>query len=168
MNKLELQNKISQSEKPVIVDFWAGWCAPCMVTKPVLEKLAKEYEGQIAFLPVDADSSREALEEYRVYGIPTVITFRGGKEVGRVTGAQGEAGYRAMFQSLAEGGEVKVPLTPFDRMLRLGAGGFFIMLGISHSNWLLAGIGGILAFMGIYDRCPIWQAVTGAFKRKAQ
>ncbi|MBK9209200.1 MAG: DUF2892 domain-containing protein [Anaerolineales bacterium] len=117
-------------------------------------------------MPINADDSREVLEQFRVFGIPTVITLRNGKEVGRVTGAQTEENYRTMFEALAEGKEVKVPLTQFDRMLRLGAGGLFIMVGISTSSWLIAGVGGILAFMGIYDRCPIWQALTGIFKRK--
>lgn len=166
MNKIEFQQKISSSEKPIVVDFWATWCGPCMMTKPILDKLGKEYAEKVEFLPINADDSREILEQFRVFGIPTVITIRNGKEVGRVTGAQNEAGYRMMFEALAEGREVKVPLTTFDRMLRLGAGGLFIMFGISTSNWLIAGIGGILAFMGIYDRCPIWQAVTGLFRKK--
>lgn len=166
MNKIEFQQKISTSEKPIVVDFWATWCGPCMMTKPILDKLGKEYAEKVEFLPINADDSREILEQFRVFGIPTVITIRNGKEVGRVTGAQNEAGYRMMFEALAEGKEVKVPLTTFDRMLRLGAGGLFIMIGISTSNWLVAGVGGILAFMGIYDRCPIWQAVTGLFRKK--
>ena len=166
MNKTEFQQKISESEKPVIIDFWAPWCGPCKMTKPILDKLAKEYAEKVEFMPINADSSREVLEQFRVFGIPTVITLRNGKEVGRVTGAQTEGNYRTMFEALAEGKEVKVPLTQFDRMLRLGAGGLFIMVGISTNSWLIAGVGGILAFMGIYDRCPIWQALTGIFKRK--
>lgn len=165
MNKSEFQQKISESEKPVIIDFWATWCGPCMVTKPILDKLAKEYGDAVQFIPVNADDSREVLEQFRVFGIPTVVTIRDGKEVGRVTGVQNEAGYRILFEAMANGGEVKVPLTPFDRMLRLGAGAAFVMVGISTSNWLVAGVGGILAFLGIYDRCPIWNAVTGMFKR---
>lgn len=136
------------------------------MTKPILDKLAKEYGDTVQFMPVNADDSREVLEQFRVYGFPTVITIRNGKEVGRVTGSQNEAGYRAMFEALANGTEVKVPLTQFDRMLRLGGGSLFIMMGISTSNWFVAGVGGILAFMGIYDRCPIWNVVTGIFKRK--
>lgn len=166
MNKLEFEQKTSSSEQPIIVDFWASWCGPCMMTKPILDKLAREYNGKVQFMPINADDSREVLEKFRVFGIPTVIAIQNGKEVARVTGAQNEAGYRAMFESLSEGKEVKVPLTPFDRMLRLGAGALFVMIGISTSNWLIAGIGGILSFMGIYDRCPIWKAVTGMFKRK--
>jgi thioredoxin 1 len=166
MNKVEFQEKLSVSEKPIVIDFWATWCGPCMMTKPILDKLGKEYAEKVEFLPINADDSREILEQFRVFGIPTVITIRNGKEVGRITGAQNEAGYRMMFEALAEGKEVKVPLTTFDRMLRLGAGGLFIMFGMSTSNWLIAGIGGILAFMGIYDRCPIWQAATGLFRKK--
>lgn len=166
MNKLEFEQKVSSSEQPIIVDFWASWCGPCMMTKPILDKLAREYTGKVQFMPINADDSREVLEQFRVFGIPMVIAIQNGKEVARVTGAQNEAGYRAMFESLSEGKEVKVPLTPFDRMLRLGAGALFVMIGISTSNWLIAGIGGILSFMGIYDRCPIWKAVTGMFRRK--
>lgn len=136
------------------------------MTKPILDKLAKEYGDTVQFMPINADDSREVLEQFRVFGIPTVLTIRGGKEVGRVTGAQNEAGYRAMFEALSKGEEVKIPLSNFDRMLRLGGGGLFVMIGISTGNWIVAGIGGILAFMGIYDRCPIWNAVTGIFKRK--
>ena len=138
-----------------------------MMTKPILEKLGKEYAEKVEFMPVNADDSREVLEQFRVMGIPTVITLRDGKEVGRVTGAQNETNYRAMFEALAEGREVKIPLTSFDRMLRLGAGAVFVIMGFSTGNWLAAGIGGIIAFMGIYDRCPIWQAITRVFKKGA-
>ncbi|MBI3150912.1 MAG: thioredoxin family protein [Chloroflexi bacterium] len=165
MNKTEFQQKITATEKPVIIDFWAAWCIPCMRTKPILDQLAREYSGKIEFMPINADESREVLEQFRVFGIPTVITLRNGKEVGRVTGVQSESGYRVLFESLANGQAVKVPITPFDRMLRLGAGALFVMIGISTSNWLVLGIGGVLAFLGIYDRCPIWNAITGMLRR---
>jgi thioredoxin 1 len=165
MNQSEFQKKISEAGKPVVIDFWATWCAPCMMTKPILEKLGREYDGKVKFMPINADDSRDVLEQFKVFGIPTVITLRDGKEVGRVTGAQNEAGYRAMFEALAEGKEVKVPMTTFDRILRLGAGAAFLIGGISSSNWLLAGIGAIIAFLGFYDRCPIWQAIIRMFKK---
>ena len=165
MNKLEFQQEISKASKPIIVDFWAAWCGPCMKSKPILEKLAKEYAGKVEFMPINADDSREVLEQFRVFGIPTVLALHGGKEVSRVTGALSEANFRAMFEALAKGKEVKIPLAQFERMLRLGTGALFIMIGISSGNWLVASVGGIIAFMGIYDRCPIWRALTGMLKR---
>jgi thioredoxin len=164
MNITEFQKRISEIDKPVVVDFWANWCVPCRMTKPILEKLAHEYESKVEFLPIDADTSRDVLEHFQVIGIPTVLTVRNGKVVGRVTGAQNEAGYRAMFDALAEGKEVKIPMSAFTRMLRLGAGVLLVMVGISTGNWLVLGIGGIVAFLGVYDRCPIWRAITGMLK----
>lgn len=137
-----------------------------MMTKPILDKLGKEFADEVDFLPINADQSREVLEQYRIFGIPTVIAFQNGKEVARLTGAQNEAGYRAVFDALAQGKEVKIPMTQFDRMLRLGAGALFITVGVSTGSWLVAGIGGILAFLGIYDRCPIWNALTRMFQSK--
>lgn len=166
MNQLEFQEKISSIEKPIIIDFWASWCTPCMTTKPILNKLAREFSNEVEFIPINADDSREVLEQFNIFGIPTVITLRNGREVGRVSGSQTEANYRSMFEALATGKVVKIPLTPFDRTLRIGGGMLFIMIGISTNNWLLGGIGAILAFLGFYDRCPIWNAVTGMFKRK--
>lgn len=164
MNITELEAKLASSSKPIIMDFWASWCVPCMTTKPILEKLSREFANKVEFIPINADDSREILERHHVFGIPTVITLRDGKEVGRATGANNEANYRLMFEALAEGREVKVPLTPFDRWLRLGAGVVFVTIGISTGNWLVAGIGALVAFLGVYDRCPIWNAITRILK----
>ncbi len=119
MNITEFQKRISEADKPIVVDFWAPWCAPCKMTKPILEKLAKEYKDQIEFMPIDADTSRDILKQFKVIGIPTVLTLRDGEMVSRVTGSQNENSYRAMFQSLVDGEEVRIPVSSFDRMLRL-------------------------------------------------
>jgi len=166
MNLLQFQQKISSADKPIVVDFWAEWCMPCKMTKPVLEKLAREYSDKVEFLPINADDSRDVLEHFKVMGIPTVLTIRDGEAIGRVTGAQNESVYRSMFDALAEGKEVRVPLSPFDRMFRLGAGALLVMYGVSNGNWLVLGIGAVVAFLGVYDRCQIWHALTGMLKRR--
>jgi len=164
MNLSQFQQTVSSADKPVVVDFWAPWCAPCRMTKPILEKLAQEYNAQVQFLAINADESRDILEHFQVIGIPTVLTLRGGEVVGRVTGAQGEASYRTMFEALANNREVKIPISSFDRMLRLGTGALLVTVGISTGSWIVAGIGGIIAFLGIYDRCPVWKAITGMLR----
>ena len=167
MNTLEFQQQISQTDKPVVVDFWVPWCMPCRMTKPILEKLAQEYAQKVDFLPIDADESRDVLEQFKVSGIPTVLAFSNGNVVGRVTGAHDEAGYRAMFGALAEGREVKIPISTFSRMIRLGLGLLLILVGLYTSSWLVMIAGGVVAFLGFYDRCPIWAAITGMFKQRS-
>ncbi len=166
MNLSEFQDKIAEADTPVIVDFWAPWCGPCKVTKPILEKLADEYEGKVELLFVNADESRQIVQIFRVMGIPTLIAFQDGKVIGRITGAQNEAAYREAFERVLEGEEIKVPITPFDRFLRLGIGTVFVILGMNTSNWWLLGLGALMAFWGIYDRCPLWAAMTNLFRRE--
>lgn len=161
MNLSEFHQKISDAGKPVVVDFWAAWCVPCRITKPILEKLAHEYSDRVLFLPVDADESREVLEHFRVSGIPTVMTLHNGDVVGRVTGARNESDYRAMFEALTNGECVEIRISTFDRMLRFGAGLLFAAVGILTDSWLLVGFGGLIAFLGFYDRCPVWKTISG-------
>jgi thioredoxin len=166
MNLTEFQQIIAESKKPVVVDFWAVWCAPCRMTKPILDKLALQYQETVEFVPVNTDESPEVAKHFRIMGIPTVLALRDGEVVSRVTGAQNEAAYGAMFEALAEGEEIKIPMSTLSRMIRLGAGGLFLLYAISSSNWLAALAGGVLIFLGVYDRCPVWKALTGMFQRK--
>lgn len=166
MTLSEFQERVAAASQPVLVDFWAEWCAPCRAVRPVLEKLAVEYANRVLFLPIDADKSPEVLAHYNILGLPTVLALRNGADVGRATGARNEAVYRTMFESLAAGAAVSAPMTSFDRVLRLGAGALFMLVGSVTGVWLLAATGAILAFTGIYDRCPIWSALTSKLRSK--
>jgi thioredoxin len=166
MNISDFQQRVSSADKPVVVDFWAPWCVPCRMTKPILEKLAAEYGSRVTFLPVNANEARDVLEHFQITGIPTVLTMRDGVVVARVTGARNETSYRAMFETLANGGDVPRAISPFDRTLRLGAGALLGLAGFSTGIWILAGLGGLIAFLGLYDRCPIWRAITGMIRRR--
>jgi thioredoxin 1 len=165
MNNSDFQRRISQTDKPVIVDFWAPWCVPCRITKPILEKLASEYNAKVDFLAVNADEARDLSDQFDIVGIPTVLALHEGKVLGRITGAQNESGYRAMFESLLNGKEVKIQLSASDRILRLTAGTLLVMIGISTSSWLVLGMGGVVAFLAVYDRCPLWAGITKQWKK---
>ena len=164
MDQKQFLEKAKDSNKPTVVDFWAPWCAPCRMTKPVLEKLAEEYQGKVDFWAINSDENQELIQELKIYGIPTVLLIQNGKIAGRFTGAQQESVYRRLFESLANEEEIRIPISPVDRFLRLGIGTATVIFALQSSTWWLLLLGLLILFTGIYDRCPIWRAITSYFK----
>jgi thioredoxin 1 len=82
---------VLQAEMPVLVDFWAPWCGPCRMIAPVVEQLAKEYDGKLRTVKVNTDDSQEVARRYGIQGIPTLAIFHGGKEVKRFVGVRPKA-----------------------------------------------------------------------------
>ncbi|UCD21813.1 MAG: thioredoxin [Chloroflexota bacterium] len=80
------QNIVLQSKSPVMVDFWAQWCGPCLATAPILEELAKEYAGKIDFAKVDVDANGPLAAKYGIASIPTMLVFKGGQPVQQIMG----------------------------------------------------------------------------------
>ena len=81
------EQTVLQSKIPVIVDFWAPWCNPCKMVAPILDKLAKEYEGKILIAKVNTDENPEWMMKYQIQGIPTMLFVANGKIVHRQVGA---------------------------------------------------------------------------------
>ena len=79
--------EVLQSKVPVLVDFYADWCGPCKMIAPLVEELAKDYEGKAKVVKLNVDESMDSAQKYGVMSIPTLIFFKDGKEVDRVTGA---------------------------------------------------------------------------------
>ena len=84
------KKEVLKSEMAVLVDFWAPWCGPCQMAGPIIEDLAKEYEGKIKVGKLNVDESPQTAAKYGVMSIPTMILFKEGKEVGRKIGFEGK------------------------------------------------------------------------------
>jgi len=86
---------VEQSQLPVIVDFWAPWCRPCILMAPTFEAVAREYAGQVKFAKMNTDENQQTPGNFGIQGIPTLILFKGGKEVDRIVGMVGRDVLRA-------------------------------------------------------------------------
>ena len=82
-----LQRQIAKSDVPLVVDFWAPWCAPCRVMAPVFEQAARELEPGFRLIKINTDEEPEAAQHHRIRGIPTFAIFKGSVEAARVSGA---------------------------------------------------------------------------------
>ena len=84
----DFDHEVLQSEKPVLVDFWAEWCGPCHAVAPVLDKIAAEHEGDLKLVKVNIDEEQDLAVRYGVQSIPTMILFKDGEPAAAAIGAQ--------------------------------------------------------------------------------
>ncbi len=169
MKKTELDNILTNSKIPVVVEFWAAWCGPCHAMAPNLEKVAGEYAETVELVRINVDEDVEIARDLKIYAIPTMIAYKDGKELFRKTGSQNLESLRSIFESaLNEILEVKSGISPMTRFLRVISGFGLIAIGILNGiNWLLILGGALIAFWGVYDRCPIYNSIKTWFKSKS-
>lgn len=87
VNDANFEEVVLQSDKPVLVDFWAEWCGPCRMIGPLVEELAEEYEGKAIMAKMDVDSNPTIPAKYGIRNIPTVLFFKGGEVANKQVGA---------------------------------------------------------------------------------
>lgn len=96
----DFEEKVLKSKLPVMVDFYADWCGPCQLAAPVIDKLAKNYQGKLVIGKINVDSNQATSGKFGVMSIPTVIFFKDGKEVERMSGFAGEEGYLRLIKKV--------------------------------------------------------------------
>lgn len=96
----DFQEKVLQSDKPVLVDFWAAWCGPCRMVGPIIDELSTEYEGKAVVAKMDVDQNQEFAAKYGVRNIPTVLLFKDGEMVNRQVGVAQKDTYKEAIDNL--------------------------------------------------------------------
>jgi thioredoxin 1 len=93
--------EVLQSPVPVLVDFWAEWCAPCKALGPTIDQLADEYVGKVKIGKVDTDANREISTRYQVSAIPTVLLFKDGTIKEKFVGLRGKKDFKVVLDAMS-------------------------------------------------------------------
>lgn len=101
LNADNFDNAVNQSDKPVLVDFWAPWCGPCKAIAPILDELADELGDKVSICKVDVDNNSEIAGKFNIRAIPTLLIFKGGEVADQVVGMTSKADLQSKLEALA-------------------------------------------------------------------
>ena len=104
VNDNNFESDVLRSDKPVLVDFWAQWCAPCRMLAPTVEAVAEKYQGTATVVKLNVDDNPQVSQRYGIKGIPTLILFKNGKEEERVVGATSKEAISRMIEKHVSSG----------------------------------------------------------------
>lgn len=96
----DFTQQVLQSDKPVLVDFWAEWCAPCRMLGPIIEQLSDEYDGKVKIAKLDVDANQQVAMQFGIRSIPTVMLFDKGQVVDMLVGVRPKADYEASLKKV--------------------------------------------------------------------
>jgi len=102
VNDQIFEAEVLQADVPVVIDFWAEWCAPCRAIAPIIKDLAGEYDGRVKIVKMNVDESPKTAGSYGVMAIPTVLAFKDGVVVEQLQGARPRADFEGMIEKLLQ------------------------------------------------------------------
>ena len=105
----DFEAQVLQSDKPVLVDFWAPWCGPCKAIGPMIEKLAASYGDQILFAKCNADDSQQTAAKYGIKSIPTLLFFKDGNVFDKISGMTNQAKIEEVLKKILVGEQGAAP-----------------------------------------------------------
>jgi thioredoxin 1 len=165
MKQTGLMTTIENADRPVVVEFWAPWCAPCRQMAPILEEVSGEYQDRVLTIRVNADEDPETTRDLQIVSIPTMVVFDGGRERARRAGAQNRTDLAGLYEAAATGAEI-TGLSQRARFFRIAiAAGLAFMATEFDVQWPLFLASGAVFFSAIHDRCPVWQAIKRVFEK---
>ena len=94
------EQMVLHAKKPVLVDFWAAWCKPCLMVAPILDELAEEYSDKINFVKVDVDQNLKTAASYSIKSIPTILIFKNGQPVSHIVGLRPKGELKRSLESV--------------------------------------------------------------------
>jgi thioredoxin 1 len=147
--------------RPVVVDVWATWCNPCRAIEPDMRRLTQQYKDRVDVWKVNVDEEKDIARALGVHGIPTLIIFNNGRELGRMVGAQPLSVLGEMFEAALTGERIQPGLSQQDRLLRL-----ITCMALLAVSWTVKNpavsivciVSAILIlFLTLADSLPFWQ-----------